>query len=96
MVNVPTHRSVNGVEIPLTQTEIDAILLEWTNNQTEQNARQVLIDALNAQIDSDKTSLPTRTQVMTVIDNIANLADAKVFLKRLSNVVYTLRKNSVT
>ncbi len=57
---------------------------------------QIKQDALDVQIDSDKTSFPTRAQVMTAVDNINDLADAKVFLKKLANVVYTLRKNSVT
>lgn len=38
-------------------------------------------------------NLPSWSAVSTAVDNIANLADAKVFLKKLSRVVYWLAKN---
>ena len=40
-------------------------------------------------------NLPSWTQVDTAINNIANLADAKAFIKKLSRVVYLDLKNSV-
>ena len=38
-------------------------------------------------------NLPSWAQVETAVDNIANLADAKVFIKKLSRIVYWLAKN---
>ena len=38
-------------------------------------------------------NLPSWAQVETVIDNIANPADAKAFIKKLSRIVYWLAKN---
>lgn len=43
-----------------------------------------------------QTNLPTWTQVSTAVDNISNLAEAKVFIKKLSRVVYLLAKNAET
>ena len=39
-------------------------------------------------------NLPSWAQVETAITNIANLADAKGFLKKLTRVVYWLAKNT--
>uniref|UniRef100_A0A6M3ILL1 Uncharacterized protein n=1 Tax=viral metagenome TaxID=1070528 RepID=A0A6M3ILL1_9ZZZZ len=41
-------------------------------------------------------NLPDWTTVSTAVDNISNLADAKVFIKKLARVVYWLAKNSAT
>jgi len=38
-------------------------------------------------------NLPSRAQVGTAVRNISSLADAKVFLEKLTNVVYWLAKN---
>ncbi len=38
--------------------------------------------------------LPSWAQVQTAINNIANLADAKVFLGKLARIVYWLAKNT--
>jgi hypothetical protein len=38
-------------------------------------------------------NLPSWDKVSTTVDNIANLADAKVFLKKLARVVYWLAHN---
>lgn len=38
-------------------------------------------------------NLPSYNQVQSAIDNIANLADAKAFLKKLAAVVYVYIKN---
>jgi hypothetical protein len=38
-------------------------------------------------------NLPSWSQVDTAITNIANLADAKVFIKKLARVVYWLAKD---
>ena len=39
-------------------------------------------------------NLPSWAQVETAVDNIANLADAKAFIKKLSRVVYWLAKDT--
>ena len=49
-------------------------------------------------IDAQRTqdiidNLPSWAQVETVVDNIANLADAKAFIKKLSRIVYWLTRN---
>jgi len=41
-------------------------------------------------------NLPSWSAVSTAVDNIANLADAKAFLKKLSRVVYWLAKETET
>ena len=38
-------------------------------------------------------NLPSWAQVETVVDNIANLADAKAFIKKLSRITYWLARN---
>ena len=55
-------------------------------------AAQETLMALRAQ--AIKENLPTWQQVSDSVDNISNLADAKVFLKKLSRVVYWLAKHS--
>lgn len=42
------------------------------------------------------TNLPSWDQVSTACEDISNLAEAKLFLKRLSRVVYWMAKNSDT
>ena len=42
-----------------------------------------------------ENNLPSWSQVQNAIENISNLADAKVFLGKLSRVVYLMAKNSV-
>jgi hypothetical protein len=41
-------------------------------------------------------AMPTWTQVDSAITNIGSLADAKVFLRKLSRVIYLHIKNSAT
>ena len=38
-------------------------------------------------------NLPSWAQIATAVDNIANLADAKIFLKKLAHITYWLAKN---
>lgn len=47
----------------------------------------------DAKIQSLSDNLPSWDKVSTTVDNIANLADAKVFLKKLARVVYWLAHN---
>jgi len=51
----------------------------------------VAVAAAKAQSITD--NLPSWTQVSTAVDSISNLAEAKVFLKRLSRVVYWLARD---
>jgi len=54
----------------------------------------LLPQTIAAQRDQDIIdNLPSWTQVATRVDNIANLADAKVFIKKLSRITYWLAKN---
>ncbi len=73
-----------------TQKELDNIVAA----EAEELPNKLIQDAFDAQVESEKASLPTRAEVKTMVDDIANLADAKVFIKKLAMVVYTLRKNS--
>lgn len=57
-------------------------------------AAQQASDAAKAQAFID--NLPSWSQVDTAITNIANLADAKAFIRKLTRVVYWLVKNSAT
>ena len=38
-------------------------------------------------------NLPSWAQVSTAVDNISNLADAKIFIKKLARVVYWIAKD---
>ena len=63
-----------------------------TEQQTIKDAQEALQAAKQrALVDN----LPSWTQVDTAINNIANLADAKAFIKKLTRVVYLDLKNSV-
>jgi hypothetical protein len=87
---------------------VDDILIEWpislgalpTDDQiqtwaTEYLAHLSAIEATENQKNQDFiTNLPSWVQVSTAVDNIANLADAKVFIKKLTRVVYWLAKNT--
>lgn len=53
-------------------------------------------NVMKALIKQEKSDFPSRAQVRTAVDNISSLADAKIFIKKLAMVVYTLRQNSVT
>jgi hypothetical protein len=63
------------------------------NKQGIELAEQNRITAKETAISAN---LPTWTQVSTAVDAITNLAEAKVFIKKLSRVVYWLAKNSET
>ena len=40
-------------------------------------------------------NIPSWAGVSTAVDNIANLADAKVFIKKLARIVYWLAKDKI-
>jgi len=75
----------------------DTLEAAWTsyltNKQTTDLAEQNKITAKETAI-SD--TLPTWAQVSTAVDGITNLAEAKVFIKKLAQVVYWLAKDSAT
>ncbi len=56
-------------------------------------AAQAAVDAIQRTQDI-ANNLPSWAQVQTAINNIANLADAKVFLGKLARIVYWLAKNT--
>ena len=72
------------------QAAIDAIIAARVQSRVDFEAEQA-----QKKIDIN-TNLPDWITVGTVADNIANLADAKVFIKKLARVVYWLAKNSAT
>ena len=93
--NVPAKESgdrfisiVDGV--PTLNPNKDAILAA----EAQAIAAQQASDAAKAQAFID--NLPSWSQVDTAITNIATLADAKAFIRKLTRVVYWLVKNSAT
>ena len=77
----------NGDVQPKSQIEVDAILQARAGVIAQREADQ----AQKAQDIID--NLPSWAQVETAVDNIANLADAKAFIKKLSRIVYWLARN---
>ena len=64
---------------------------EFTQVELDQ---QAAIEAEQAQKAQDIIdNLPSWAHVSTAVDNIANLADAKVFIKKLARITYWLAKN---
>jgi hypothetical protein len=61
----------------------------------EAAAAQAEADRIAAKAQALIDNLPTWTQVDTAITNIANLADAKNFIRKLTRVVYWLAKDKV-
>ena len=53
-----------------------------------------MADSMAAKATAIYDNMPSWAQVSTACDNISTLAEAKVFLKKLSRVVYWLAKNS--
>jgi hypothetical protein len=77
------HIVDTGVVRVMTQVEKDALLAEET--QTVINAENQRILDLDLKIDNLPTM--TLTRVDTAINNIGNLNDAKVFLKKLCRYI---------
>lgn len=86
-------------QIPLTdeETAIANINKEsWDIIEAERiAAEQAEAELLAAKTQSFNENLPSWIAVETAVDNIANLADAKSFLKKLARVVYWLAKDSI-
>lgn len=59
---------------------------------TNEEVSKVHAPALKAQAFLD--NLPSWSAVSKAVDNISNLTDAKVFLRKLARIVYWLAKNS--
>lgn len=58
--------------------------------------KQGIVDALNAQIQSERANLPTWSQVVTAINNaFPDTAQANI-IKKIARPVYTSLKKSVT
>lgn len=78
------HKVENGEVVLMTQAEQDALLAEETQAIIDQeNARILDLDNL---MQTDLSSI-TLAKVDTAIDNIGNLNDAKVFLKKLCRYI---------
>ena len=85
----------DGVRVTLTPEEEAAQIAEWDANKIKHDAEQATQDALDTQIENEKTSLPTWTQVITAIDDaFPDTAQANI-VKKIARVAYTYRKNSV-
>jgi hypothetical protein len=79
---LPTLEDLTNVWPIIEAREAAAILAE---QQKTEARNQAIID-----------TLPTWAQVSTAVDGITNLAEAKVFIKKLAQVVYWLAKDSAT
>lgn len=100
------RRLLDGACIPLAPGNSDfREFLEWNRMQpTPQDLEavdQATVDAWAAQetlqtlrVQEFVENLPTWLQVSNAVDNIASLAGAKAFLKKLARVVYWLAKNT--
>lgn len=79
------------------QAEADALAAKLAAEQAAAKQAAIAQAALDAKIAAKLAAiadnLPSWTQVSTAVANIANLADAKVFLKKLARVVYWLAKD---
>jgi hypothetical protein len=86
----------NGVRRTLTGQEETDKLSEWAASKVINDAEEAAKTAMEIQVQSEKTALLTRAQIATAIDNaFPDTAQANI-IKKLANVVYTFRKNSVT
>ncbi len=86
---------VNGVRIELTSQEEAALRAQWAANKIEHDAETAEINALNTQISSEKTNLPTWLQVETAIDAaFTNNAQANI-IKKIARPVYTYLKKTI-
>jgi|WetSurMetagenome_2_1015567.scaffolds.fasta_scaffold00825_6 hypothetical protein len=66
--------------LTMSQAELDQV------NEVNSDRVQKVSDIQN--------NLPSWTQVETYLDNLANLAEAKIALKKIARVVYWLAKNT--
>ena len=77
---------------------VDGVLVVDPNKATilaaEEAARQAEIARQAAKAQAIIDNLPSWAQVNTAIDNIANLADAKAFIKKLTRITYWLAKDT--
>jgi cell division protein FtsB len=77
---------------------VDGVLVVDPNKDTilaaEEAARQAEIARQAAKAQAILDNLPSWAQVNTAVDNIANLADAKAFLKKLARITYWLAKDT--
>jgi len=73
----------------------DSLLAEWDKYTTEQQiitqTQQAKTTARTQAIEGDLSSWD---QLSTSVDKIENLADAKVFIKKLARIIYWLAKDS--
>ena len=70
---------------------ITETLIPFKPGNITPKAQEKLVKAQKAQ--DIINNLPSWAQVETAVDNIANLADAKTFIKKLSRITYWLAKN---
>jgi hypothetical protein len=98
-------RNSDGASIPLAEGNMDyQAFLVWNAEQAVpldlNSISQEMIDAHNARVASQQAkmqaiidNLPSWSRVSTAVDNISSLAEAKVFIKKLSRIVYWLAKD---
>ena len=72
---------------------VAAAELAHYNSPKQVALRQAEAARIAAKAQAFLDNLPSWAAVSTAVDNIANLADAKAFIKKLSRVVYWLAKD---
>lgn len=87
-INVVTKKTETISLTPQEETDALARTVVWKALEMELSAQV----AVKAQAFTD--NLSSWAAVESTIDNIANLAEAKAFLKKLARVVYWLAKNT--
>ena len=80
----PTQDELGAVSVP-TDAEIEAIRLQDIAD------KQAVEDTKTQEISE---VLPNWSAVSTAVDDIADLASAKVFIKKLARITYWLAKNT--
>jgi hypothetical protein len=94
-----TEETINGEVYTITTFDNGGIIKQLKETPEQQALREAEAAAqaalIAAKLQEIEDNLPSWGQVSTAIDNIANLADAKAFIKKLSRCVYLDLKNSV-
>ena len=85
---LPNKKLVNGDVVDMTQAEIDAKAQAQADAQTQ--AKMARLKAIDDKLDDIDMSI-VLTKADTAIDNIRDLDDAKIFLKRFVQFVIALQ-----
>jgi hypothetical protein len=91
-----TVREPDEIVWPEGMTIPDSITLAmWITEHEQAELIEATAEAarVEAKAQALVDNLPSWVQVSTAVDNISNLADAKVFIKKLARITYWLAKD---